>query len=116
MAPAIPRMNCVIWGGLQSARGDAPIEISCRSLGHGIRIEDENKLGEATEAGECHSPEVTHGSKHRVARSGNGIDESILREGTEAGGCHSPESSMHRSKHLVARSGNGRLIINIIIN
>ena len=79
-------MNCVIWGGLQSARGDAPIEISCRSLGHGIGIEDENKLGEGTEAGECHSPEVTNRSKHRVARSGNGIEESTLMEGTEAGG------------------------------
>ena len=78
-------MNCAIWGGLQFTRGDALIEISCRSLGHGI--EDENKLGEeGIEAGGGHSPNVTHRSKHCVARLGNGIEESIMREGTEAEG------------------------------
>ena len=54
MALVILWMNFVTWGRLQFARGDAMIEISCCSLGH--EIEDENKLGEGTEAGECHSP------------------------------------------------------------
>ena len=77
MAPVVLQMNCVIWGGLQFAPVDAPIEISCRSLGHGIEVE-KNKLGEGTQEGGCHSHELTHRSKHRVARSGNEMEESIL--------------------------------------
>ena len=101
-------MNCVIWGGLQIARGDAPIEISCRSLGHGI--EDENKLGEGTEAGERHSPKVTHRSKHRVACRGNGIEENILlRKGTEARGGRVPFTPVDAQTEASARATDGSL-------
>ena len=90
---------------LQFAQFDAPIKISCRSLGHGMK---ENELG-GIEAGGCHLPELMHRSKHRAVCSGNGMEENKLRDWTETGGCHSFEW-MHRSKHLVARSTNGRHI------
>ena len=111
-------MNCFIWGGLQFARVDAPIEISCRSLGHGI--EDEDKLEEGTEAGGCHSPEVTHQWKHCVAHSGNGIEESILTEGTEAGDVIRSSRCTDRSVSLLAQATDSTYeyfgIITFILN